>query len=196
MICLGFPAEGNTFLTCFPFPNTAVFQCWAKSFLLLVGVSVASGIDILHKEAQRSALGLIMCVFICTASWIGTDSLDSFVSPHMRASSYNLYPFPQSPETTPLVCRETECWSQHSEMKYKHKRMQDKWICAHFSHFKVSSDEWGNITLFQRSRPTSVQMYLCISLPSLFPPLYLWVKATKIGPKAPSVLCKMHGDVL
>lgn len=41
MTCLGFPVQVHTHFMHFPFPNTTVFQCWAESFLLVVGVPVS-----------------------------------------------------------------------------------------------------------------------------------------------------------
>lgn len=109
MFC--FPVLINALLMRFLFPNITVLQWRVKSFLVVVGVLVS-------LKGRHTVQGVMEeCLFFCTASQIGTSSLDNFALGNFIWSciisiSYNPFPFPLSPETTSLVCREIWCWSQ------------------------------------------------------------------------------------
>lgn len=55
---------------CFPFPNATVFQCWAKSFLLVVGVRVSL------RDRHSAQGGREECLEVCNACFLLCSILD------------------------------------------------------------------------------------------------------------------------
>lgn len=111
-------------------------------------------------------MGLIKPVFLCTEFWIGTDFLNNFIQPCTQSTSSNPLLFPLSPETTPLMSRETWCWCQHSEIKIKTQECKRNKSVPTFINESIikASDKCGNITLFSKNQCQHLFKYTCAYL--------------------------------
>lgn len=121
-------------------------------------------------------MGLIKPVFLCIEFWIGTDFLNNFIQPYTQSTSSNAFLLPLSPETTPLMCRETCCWHQHSEMRIKTQECKRSKFVPTFINENTTkaSDKCGNVKLLKKKN-ANICSYIPVHISAFLLPTSLFV---------------------